>query len=70
VLVVLVTYLLPLRSTSTRVRLKAAMTRLIELDITPERLGQVLKHATRPSGSLNVRSLERYADWMLARRER
>ena len=59
--------LLPQRSPRTQARFKRAAAILIALGISEERFGNVLIEATRPSGTLNVRLLERYAEAMLHR---
>jgi hypothetical protein len=57
--------MLPARSERTIARFKGALQRLHLLGFTPEQIQHAVTEATRASGSLNVRLLERYAEWLM-----
>ncbi len=57
--------LLPLRSERTVARLKSAIDRMHLLGFTPEQVTQAMTEATRANGSLNVRVLDRYTEYLM-----
>jgi hypothetical protein len=56
--------LLPHRSARTQARLVSAIRTFIAIGLAPEQVGKAIQEATRSSGALNVRLLERYAQFL------